>query len=120
MKKIIFILLITVIFGCDKNNDPEPKKNAKTGLFRLEFHGADTTMLRHNYLINSSPVVQKSPVGDTVKVYEFQASQGQNIQAYISSTSQHGYWKQIRAVWQGDTVFYQRQHSDFGMNITLE
>jgi hypothetical protein len=121
MKKIIFTLLILSFFGCEKDapKPTEPVKNLKSGLFRLEFHGADTVKLTYNYLVDTHPIAQKTPMRDTVKVFEFDATEGQNIQAYLNSTVQHQYWKQIRAIWMGDTVYYVRQHSAIMMNITL-
>jgi hypothetical protein len=117
MKKIIFSLLVIAFFGCEKN-DPEPKPNLKTGLLRLEFHGDDTTKLTHNYNLDTHPVVQKSPVGSTFKVYEFNATEGQRIDASIQNFGK-GYRMSIIAIWMNDTVFYERKMEQIVMGITL-
>ncbi len=121
MKKIIYFLILASFLSCEKEETPEPiepKKNLKTGLFRLEFHGDDTTKLTHNYNLDTHPVIQKTPVGDTIKVYEFQATEGQRIDASIQNFG-NKYKNSIIAIWGTDTIFNKKTYAQVVMGVTL-
>lgn len=118
MKKIIFTLLVLSLFGCEKDDNEPILPVKKSKLFRLEFHADDTVKLTHNYIVDTHPVIQKSPVGDTVKVYEFNATEGQRVDASIQNFG-NKYRNSIIAIWGSDTIFNKRLTSQVVMGVTL-
>jgi hypothetical protein len=119
MKNIIFLLLVSVFFSCKKEETPEPIPPAKSGTFRLEFHCPNNVDLDHYYNIDNKTIVN-SVLTDTIKVYEFNITTGQRVEAKLFSKSgNNGNWKTVTAIWMGDTIFYNKAHDKTWFNIVL-
>ncbi len=116
MKQIIFFILAISIISCKKKEEPTPEvKTATLEVYYVTEGDIPNTHYWFNY--NNEKVENTTmPVSGTYQII-YQAEQKKNIQGSITNSTSAR--KQIKVVYNHDTIYSVRQMGNIAFNITL-
>lgn len=118
MKKYIVIFVLVMSIGCKKIEDaPTPIKSHVVQILYKTYGDIPHTHYFFNYNNEQIENTTIDPSGSYSVVRS--VDEGSRIVGSISANPQSGYWKEIKVVYNNDTIFNQKKHEDVSFEIIL-
>ncbi len=115
MKNIIFLLLVILSFSCKKKEDPAPVKPSHE--LKIVYISEDPTGMNVWCTTTNKFYFNQHISAGTDYTFTQTIQEGQNLQASISSPNSN--WKTMIVIFNSDTLYNVKSHSDHACNLDL-
>ncbi len=112
MRKIIFLLSIVVLIACKKKEEPAPIKPSHE--LKVIYISEDPTGMNVWCTTTNKFYFNQHMSAGLDYTFTENIQEGQNIQASITSPS--GYWKTMIVIFNSDTLYNVKSHSNHSFN----